>query len=167
MRRLSALLVFVLLAGAAVAEDDNPPAERRYTTELDLDRFPQSKPQEALASVTKTIRTGKIYYLLAQLADPAFVDDRVKEYKRGIKRDAPEEARSLAAFEELVKEVTRYYRDDPMLLKQLQAIASEGRWETRGDLALASLKSQPKRVVVFRKIEGRWFLLNQQEAPEK
>ena len=49
----------------------------RYGIAPDLAAFPQKTPQDTLASVIKSAEAKRFDYLTAQLADPAFVDDRV------------------------------------------------------------------------------------------
>src|SRR5262245_55933096 len=51
---------------------------KRYGVTRDAKSYPQASAKEALASVLKAIRDRKFDYLVAHLADPAFVDDRVK-----------------------------------------------------------------------------------------
>ena len=50
----------------------------RYGVEVDLKTFPQGAPKETLASVLKAADAGRFDYLTAQLADPPFIDERVK-----------------------------------------------------------------------------------------
>ena len=60
-------------------------AERRRATAspLDLKTYPQATAKEALASVLKAVEAKRIDYLVAQLADPAYIDDRVQRLYGG------------------------------------------------------------------------------------
>src|SRR5438309_759707 len=113
-----ALTLGIFLAGvlgiAAEAPNEAPP--RRYGIEANLRDYPQETPKEALASVLRASERGRISYLLAHLADPAFVDKRVKEVYGG-------------DFEELVRETTAKLTDNPATLKELQRFLKEGEWE--------------------------------------
>src|SRR5262245_61113248 len=73
-----AWLVLLLCPLAAIAQDT-----ARYGISLDVKTYPQATAKEALASVLKAIDARKIDYLVAQLADPSFVDDRVKRVYAG------------------------------------------------------------------------------------
>ena len=75
MRIVSAALIF-LISSAALADD--APA-KRFGVEPDLKTFPQATPKETLASVLKAIEGKRADYIVAHLADPEFVDRRVKE----------------------------------------------------------------------------------------
>src|SRR4051812_8174040 len=75
-------LALVLLPLAATGRAQTEPEKKippRFGVEVDFDRFPQATPKEALRSVLKAIEARKFDYLLAQLAEPTFVDKRVKE----------------------------------------------------------------------------------------
>src|SRR5438309_1885313 len=107
MVRLSALCIVVVCAANSVAQPpkDSPP--HRYGIEANLRDYPQETAKETLASVLLAVERGRINYLLAHLADPAFVDKRVKESYGG-------------DFEELVRETTGKLADNPAALKELQ-----------------------------------------------
>src|SRR5262245_48305379 len=80
--RAAAVLLVVLAAGAARA-DEKEAKGARHGVALDLKGFPQGTAKEALASVLKAIDAKRIDYLVAQLADPAFIDARVKKVYGG------------------------------------------------------------------------------------
>jgi len=117
-------------------------ATGRYAVEANLKSFPQGTPKEALASVLKAIDLKRIDYLLAQLSDPNWVDERVKISEGG--------------FAALVKEATD--RLDPPAVKKLMRFLKEGTFETADDTAVAHLKDVKDRVVRLRKVSGRWYL---------
>jgi hypothetical protein len=133
----------------AQAPKDTPP--RRYGIEANLRDYPQETPKETLASVLQAIERGRINYLLAHLADPAFVDNRVKVVYGG-------------DFEELVRETTSKLADNPNSVKELQRFLKEGEWEAGDTSASVKLKDTKDRQVFFRKIGRRWFLENRQKS---
>ena len=147
--RLSMALLFGLTGAAGLlAADGEPKPDARYGIELDLNSYPQDTPKAALASVLKAANAGKFNYLVAQLADPSFIDDRVKRLFGG-------------DFEEQVKDTRA--RLDPSAVKELHRFLSDGEWKIGEAEAAVRLKDVSDRAVFFRKIEGRWFL----EHPSK
>jgi hypothetical protein len=150
MPRVLALIVMLVsvVASPAQAPKDTPP--RRYGVEPNLRDYPQETPKETLASVLRAVERGRINYLLAHLADPTFVDLRVKEVYGG-------------DFEELVRETTGKLSDNPAAVKELQRFLKEGEWEGSDTTASAKLKENKDRQVFFRKIGRRWFLENRQK----
>ena len=154
MRLAVAFLVGVVFVAGALAQQskDAKPA-RRYGIEPNLESYPQATPKEALASVLQAIDQNRVNYLLAQLADPDFVDRRVKALG--------------GKFEELVRETTAKLADDPGAVKELRRFLKEGDWEERSDTASAQVKDLKDRRVFFRKIGGRWFFENRQKAEEE
>jgi hypothetical protein len=136
------------LAGAAglLAAEGEPKPGARYGLAPDLTTYPQDAPKTALASVLKAADAGKFDYLVAQLADPSFIDARVKELFGG-------------DFEEQVKDTRA--RLDPPALKELHRFLSDGEWTTSDSGASVRLKEVGDRAVFFRNIDGRWFLEHQ------
>jgi len=128
-----------------------PPA--RYGIEADLDNYPQAEAKTALASVLKAIDKKRIDYLLAQLSDPQWVDNRVQKVHGG-------------KFEELVKEATGKLASDPTEVEELRRYLREGTWNEGDSEAQVTLKDIPDHQVLLRKIEGRWYLENQKK-PDK
>jgi hypothetical protein len=126
-------------------------AAKRYGIEANLDSFPQATPKEALASVIQAIENKRIDYLLAQLTEPDFVDQRVKEVYGG-------------DFDELVKETTTKLNDNPGTLKELRRFLKEGDWENADTTATAKLKDVKDRQVFMKKVDKRWYLENRQKA---
>jgi hypothetical protein len=147
--RVGVALLFGLAgaAGLFAAEGAAKPGAR-YGVEPDLTTYPQDVPKAALDSVLKAANAGKFDYLAAQLADPSFIDARVKELFGG-------------NFEEQVKDTRA--RLDSVALKELRRFLSDGEWMIGDAEASVRLKDVGERAVTFRKIGGRWFL----EHPSK
>jgi hypothetical protein len=110
---------------------------------LDLKSYPQSTAKETLASVIKAIDDKKVAYLVAQLADPAFVDDRVKRIYGG-------------KFEEQVHDTQG--RLDPSTVKQLKRFLKEGKWTITPTSAVVQLDDVKDRCVRLVRKDGRWYL---------
>lgn len=146
MRCLLTLAIGVCLVSALGAQNA-PPA--RYGVGSDLDTYPQKTAKECFGSVLKAIEQQKLEYLLAQLADPQFVDMRVKALSGG--------------FRDLVQETKARLGDDPQAVKELRRFFTEGMWEDSDDTAAVKLKDVKNRTVFFRKVRDRWFLENRQK----
>src|SRR5262245_25542502 len=81
MRAFSlASLGLLVLALASSAQADK---SERYGIPLDTRSFPQGTPKDAFSSFIRAIENKKFEYLVAHLADPAHVDDRVKRIYGG------------------------------------------------------------------------------------
>ena len=147
-----ALAVIMALGALACPAQAAAGLERvkRYGVELDLDKYPQATPKDALASVLKAIEYRKIDYLLAHLADPKYVDHRVQQVHGG-------------KFEGMVEEVTDKLSNDPGAVKKLHQFLDEGTWETQENTASVKFKEGTERVYL-RKIDNRWFFENQGRA---
>lgn len=117
-------------------------SEPRYGVAPDLKAYPQSTAKETLASVLKAIEAKRVDYLTAQLADPAFVDDRVKRLYGGRFAEQVEDTRG---------------RLDSLTVKVLQRFLKDGKWEEEKDRVSVRLKDNERRVN-FKKIDGRWFM---------
>lgn len=148
MRFLTVLLGVVLVNSLQTQAPDQGKSGRRYGIEPDVELFPQNTAKDALASVIKAIDRGRIDYLLAQVADPQFVDNRVKVYGGN--------------FDELVKETTTKLSQDPTELKEMRQILRDGEWQEGEGTASAHLKDK-ERTVFFKKIGDRWYLENRQK----
>jgi hypothetical protein len=152
MRPGFAVFVFMLASPALQAQQDQdatPP--RRYGILLNQRTYPQEDAKQALASVVKAIDRQRIDYLLAHLADPDFVDERVKEVYGG-------------NFDELVKETTTKLKDNPTEAKLLERFLKEGEWDAKENTATASLKDVKDRQVFMKKVGKSWYLENRQKA---
>ncbi len=117
--------------------------EKRYGLEADLKTYPQGSAKEALASVLKAVADKRFDYLTAHLADPSFVDDRVKRVWGG-------------NFDAQVQDTRA--RLDPSTVKLLGKFLKDGEWTTDKTTAIVKLKDMPDKVVRFQEKEGRWFL---------
>src|SRR5262249_15157462 len=106
------------------------------------------------ASVIRAMEAPNIDYLMAHLADPEYVDERLKQHYRG-------------EFDQLVKEATVKLRDDPGAVRELQRFLKEGDWQTDEKTASVRLKAVPDRQVFLRKIDARWFLENRQRPESR
>jgi hypothetical protein len=148
MRIGLALWVALILVTSTQAQESRGP--RRYGIEANLDTYPQATPKEALASVIAAIENKRVDYLLAQLADPSFVDQRVKEVYGG-------------DFDEFVKETVTKLNDNPGTVKELRRFLKEGEWESADSTAIAKLKDTKDRQVFMKKGDKRWFLENRQK----
>jgi hypothetical protein len=133
------------LAGAAAGEKVTEPA-KRYGVEADLKTYPQGTPQETLASVLKAVEDKRVNYLVAQLANPKFVDQRLKE--------------TGGRFDDLVQGARAKLVDDPGPAKLLRRFLKEGDWQVSDDAASVRLKDVRDRGAYFRRENGRWFLEN-------
>lgn len=143
----SAVALVLGLGCAAGAFGQDAPA-KRYGIAADLKTYPQAMPKEALASVVKAIEGRHIDYLLAQLADPPWVDRRVEG--------------NGGSFDELVKETAAKLVDDPGALKRLRRALQEGEWQTDEASAVVRLK-EGDMAVFFRKAGGRWYMENRKK----
>jgi hypothetical protein len=114
----------------------------RYGIAPDLQRFPQATAKETLSSLLKAVETKRVDYAVAQLADPAFVDERVKRLYGG-------------RFDEQVEDTRA--RLDPLTLKQLQRFLKDGDWQEDKDRVTVRLR-EDKRCLFFKKDKGRWFM---------
>ena len=130
----------------------------RYGYEANEDAYSQKTPAEALQSVVKALKGDHFGYLMAQLADPAFVDKKIADYQKQFQGEA--RARTVLAFERLVKETAAHFQGDPLLLQELQRFAKEAEWKMEEQAAVASLKVNTTDSVHMRKLGERWFLEN-------
>jgi hypothetical protein len=151
MRQLVACWIVLLgSAGLPAQEAKEAPPAKRYGVEPDLNTYPQKTPQIALASILKAIERQRFDYLLAQLAEPRFVDERVKRFNGN--------------FDEVVKETATKLTGNPEAVKEMYRFLREGNWEVGDTTASAQLKEVKDRRLFLRKLNGRWYLENRQTA---
>src|SRR5262249_11807707 len=93
--------------------------------------------------VLKAADAGKFDYLVAHLADPSFVDDRVKRLYGG-------------KFDEQVQDTRA--RLDPATVKLLRRFHKDGKWAIDKGKAVVRLDDGPDRQVCLVEKDGRWFL---------
>jgi hypothetical protein len=132
---VTALVVSAVLPAAEPAT--------RYGVAPDLKAYQQATPEETLASVLRAIDSKRFDYLAAQLADPDFIDERVKRLYAG-------------RFEEQIADTQA--RMDALAVKLLKRFAKDGKWKTEKDTARATLEDAPERVLRMRQLGGRWYL---------
>jgi hypothetical protein len=118
---------------------------QRYGINADYKTYPQAKPKETLASLLKAVEDKRVDYALAHLADPHWVEQRVKDLG--------------GKFEDLVKEC-RETKLDPASVKQLRRFLQEGDWKIEEKTAEVTLKDVSDRSVKFYKVDERWFMEN-------
>jgi hypothetical protein len=118
-------------------------AGERYGIAPDPKTYPQASPKEAMASALKAAEAGRFDYLVAQLADPEWVDDRVKRLYGGRFDSQVEDTRA---------------RLGPPTLKLLRRFLTDGAWQEQGERASARLKDVPDSRVHLRRLGGRWYL---------
>jgi hypothetical protein len=121
----------------------------RYGVAADLKTWPQATPKDTLTSVLKAIDAKKFDYLVAQLADPDFIDGRVRKIYAG-------------RFDEQVQDTRA--RLDPAAVKLLRRFLAEGVWTTDKTSASVRLKDVEGRVVRFVQKDGRWYLVHASAA---
>jgi hypothetical protein len=150
-------LVLVLLIGLACvsgaradAKDPSPPAPR-YGVAPDLQTYPQKTPRDTLASVVKALADKRVDYLLAHLADPEWVDKRVKDYGGN--------------FQEVLREATTKLLDDPGAARKLQKLLAEGEWKIDKDQAFVK-PAEGERWAHLRQTNGRWVMENRYRPEE-
>jgi hypothetical protein len=135
---LACLLLVIAIPALALAAEGN-----RYGVPLDVKTYPQSTPKESMASVIKAIGDKNIRYLVAHLADPDFVDDRVKRIYGG-------------KFAEQVQDTQA--RLDPSTVKLLKRFLKDGKWTIDKTTAGVDLDDVKNKTVRFVKKSGRWYL---------
>lgn len=163
--RLSVIVLTIILANCpSRAQDDakKKPAEGRFGYKVDEELYPQKSPAEAMKAIVTAMDRKRIDYLLAQLADPAYVDYWVDQYKKDVALGA-DEGKSLIAFNRLTRETTQYFQSDPLIVKELRVFAREAKWTDEGDTAIGVVDTISARKVYLKKIGERWFLENRQQ----
>jgi hypothetical protein len=151
MRLIAAtFLAFVCASYLTAADNDTGDKNKRYGIEADLKTYPQGTPKETLASVLKAVENKRIDYLVAQLADPEYIDERVKRTFGG-------------KFEEQVNDTRT--KLDPPTVKLLERFLKEGDWIGKDSPMSVVLKDVKDRAVSFTKIGDRWYMQNN-DKPE-
>jgi len=141
---VGSLLVFVALSAGAFGEEEPTGQEigPRYGVDVDLKRYPQSDPQQAIRSIIKTIAAGDVEYMLAHLISPTQVDQKL--------------ASSQEAFAKLA--VKPSAKKAKVLIDSLKRQLSDGTWTIRRHLAWSKADGVPD--VSMEKIGTRWFMHN-------
>ena len=163
MRKAVGLVAAIGLIGFWGSVEAGEKLVLRYRIPANYDKYPQDKPNVALASAVKAIELGQVDYLLAHLADPACVDKRVEQYRAQVKANVPAEGKTLLAFDRLVNETKDHFKADPGAVKELQQFARSATWDTKDNSAEAQLPSVPARRVFMKKIQQLWYLEDRQK----
>ena len=151
MRLIAAgILAFVCVPSVTAGDPDKGEKTKRYGIEADLKTYPQGTPKETLASVLKAVENKRIDYLVARLADPEYIDERVKHTFGG-------------KFEEQVNDTRT--KLDPPAVKLLERFLKDGDWIGKESPVSVVLKDVKGRVVSFVKIGDRWYMQNS-DKPE-
>jgi hypothetical protein len=152
MRKYAGVLLgsFITLNGVASGQDKDVGATR-YDIAADVKTYPQGTAKETLASLLKAVEAKRVDYVVAQLADPSFVDDRVKRLYGGRFIEQVEDTRA---------------RLDPLTIKQLQRFLKDGEWQEDKERVTVRLKDAEQRLH-FKKSEGRWFMENSSKSDKR
>lgn len=143
MRIFVGVMLVAFLSPMVVGKEQEKAAnETRYGIALDNKTYPQDTAKETLASLLKAVEDKRVDYVVAQLADPSFVDERVKRLYSG-------------RFVEQVDDTRA--RLDPLTIKQLQRFLKDGVWQEDKDRVTVRLK-EDNRCLYFKKGKGRWFM---------
>jgi hypothetical protein len=151
MRVAWATFALFTISGSLLAQPVKGPRGERYGISAVRDVFPQSTPLETLASVVKAIDGRRMDYVLAQLADPDYVDQRVRDVHNG-------------RFSALVDEANEELARDPGTVSRFRRYLKEGQWDAQDSIAIVRLKDRPV-VVAFRKVGQWWYLDNRKRPP--
>src|SRR5262245_58153504 len=137
MRAAVVVGVFVVLVGAAAAQEKDEQPAKRFGVEADLDGYPQTTPKDALRSAIRAVDNGGLACRVAHLADPAGAAGRVRD---------------LGAFDRLLQVVRDNFANNPEELKQLRRFCAEGEVEERGEAAAFKHKDIKARQIFLRKV---------------
>jgi hypothetical protein len=140
---MRAIPVVALLALALVSFSAAQEKGSRYGVALDEKSYPQATPKEALRSVLDVAAKKKFDYLVAHLADPGFVDERIKRIYGGKFKEQVDDTRA---------------RLDPSMVKLLKRFLDKGKWSVGKNEATVRLDDVKDRVVRLVKKDGRWYL---------
>src|ERR1700722_19776364 len=126
----AALPALMLVCAFSAAQDEVKPkkAPLRFGFDVDEITYSQKTPKDALKSVMTALDRNRTDYMLAQLADPAYVDYWVERYKQDFTL-GKEEGRRLLAFDRLTRETAKYFENDPLIVKELRIFAKQAEWK--------------------------------------
>jgi hypothetical protein len=150
MRSVALFVGLVLVLSATAQEKKENPATR-YDVVGDAETYPQGSPKETLTSIAKAIERERIDYLLAHLADPQYVDAKVKD---------------LGKFRDLVDAVKAHFTEDAKRQREFLRLLKDGIIEAGGSEAKVTLKEVAGRQITLKQNGKRWFLDNP-DAPKK
>jgi hypothetical protein len=156
-------LALLTLTSFSIGQDEvKKKAPLRFGFGYDDVTYSQQNPKDAMKAIVLAVDRKRVDYLLAQLADPGYVDYWVDRYQQDFMQ-GKEEGRRILAFERLVRETAQYYQDDPLIVKDLRVFAKEAKWAEAGESAVGTVDTIPARKVFLKKIGERWFLENKQQ----
>ena len=155
------LATLVLCACSSAQDETKKKAAPRFGFDVDEMTYPQQTPKDAMKSIAAALDRKRVDYLLAQMAEPSYVEYWVERYKADFPQ-GKDEAKRLLAFDRLARETSEYYQNDPLILKDLRAFAKDAKWEEMDDIAVGTTDKVPARKVYLKKIGDRWFLENRQ-----
>jgi hypothetical protein len=159
------IVVVAVLLAAVVSGQTNQTtgALKRYDIEQDIKKYPQGTYKDALGSVLKALGEKDVRYLMAFLADPAFVDPRVADAMTQMSSKLSDAEKKSLAFEKLVEKTIENFQDDPTKIKELQRFLKDGEWIESADQAVAKLKNVQARKVFMKKVDDRWVLQDREK----
>ena len=165
MRKFAAMAALLtVVVGVEAQTGDKGKTLQRYGLDQDAKRFPQSNPKEALGSILKAIGDKRFDYLLAHLADPAFVDKRAAQIATNLSPKTSEADKKSQAFNKLVERTAESFDEDPTKLKELQRFLKDGEWDEGEGEAVAKLKGVTARKVFMKKLPpDRWVLQDREK----
>lgn len=127
-----------------------PKDTKRYNIRYDSDLYSQATPKDALQSVLKAVERKQVDYLAAQLIDPIYVDQWIRN--------------GHGTFEHLVQNIQRKFADNPSAVRLLRQFLEQGNFAIDEREAVVTLKEQPKIRVYLKKLDDRWYMENRQDA---
>ena len=147
MRVFSLILLLIVLPASLSAQ-----AEKRHGIAADAKTYPQATAKQALASVLQAVKNKRFDYLVAHLAEPDFIDDRINRVYGGKVEEQVADTRA---------------RLDPATVKQLRKFLEDGKWTIDKTSALVQVEDVKDRVVRLVNKGGSWYLSHQFDPPAK
>lgn len=148
---ISTLVVFWV--GTAIAQEKPAAPAARYGVSANFESYPQTSAKQALQSIAKALERDRLDYILAHLADPAYVDEKVQALG--------------GKFPELVREFAEHLTDDAKRKQELIKFLTKGEVAETGTTAKVTLKDVPSRQMNLKQVGGRWYLLNDDAVEKK
>lgn len=167
-------LIVVLISGSIGLAQEKKAEPPRFGVPAEAELYPQTSPKTTMISITKAFQRNRLDYVLAQLIDPTFVDEKVAQFYRIKFGKTPEQDRDnrdydrriKEAFDDFMKEVSKHMADEPKQSGNLTKLLKEGTIEEAGTSAKVTHKDIPDLALTLRQLEGRWYMLND-NSPEK
>jgi hypothetical protein len=164
---MRSLMVIPLLLAIAASVDgqagDKTTPQKRFGIELNTKNYPQATPKEGLESFLKALGEKEFRYMMAYLADPAFVDKRVTMFMAEMNPQLSEKEKKSLSFDKLVQRTTENFEQDPTKIKELQRFLKDGDWEEGDREAVAKLKNIQTRKVFMKKVDYGWVLQDREK----